>query len=102
MRCHYNINKKHCRHIPGIILDNILCSLFIDNHGGMLLLITKTGQNEQVDLISLNGLTPSTAKESLALRGSYLKCGHFSSMFVNAEPYAGIRRISSPLLFCAW
>ena len=42
MRCHY-INKK-CRHnIPRIIIDNVMCSLFIDNHGGMLLSITKIG-----------------------------------------------------------
>ena len=42
MRCHYI--KKNCRHnIPEIIIDNIMCSLFIDNHGGMLLLMTKMG-----------------------------------------------------------
>ena len=35
--------KKGCRHIPGIIIDNIMCSLFIENHGGMLLLIKKIG-----------------------------------------------------------
>ena len=100
-----NALKKHCSKvqiIPRTIIANIICSLFIDIHGGMLLLITKTGQTEQVDLISANGLTPSAAKESLSLRGSSLKRGHFSFMFVNAEPSAGIRRISSSLLFRAW
>src|SRR5713101_814003 len=94
-----NALKKHCSKvqiIPGTIIDNIICSLFIDIHGGMLWLMTKTGQTEQVDLNSLNGLTPSAAKESLALRGSSLNYGHFSSMFLNAEPSAGIRRMSSP------
>ena len=41
MPLHYKKNYRH--HIPGIIINNIMCSLFIDNHGGMLLLITKIG-----------------------------------------------------------
>ena len=57
MICHY-IKKKNCRHILGIIIDNSMCSLFVDNHGGMLLLITKIGHIMQTDLISANGLTP--------------------------------------------
>ena len=44
MRCHnYIINKIVVDTKPRIIIDNIMCSLFIDNHGGMLLLITKIG-----------------------------------------------------------
>jgi hypothetical protein len=51
---------------------------------------------------SPNGLTPSTANESLRLRGSTLKCGHISSIFLNADPSAGIQRTPSLLLFFAW
>ena len=74
MRCHnYIINKtvfviktwnNHRQHYV---------SLFIDNHGGMLLLITKICHTVQIDLIYANGLTPSAAKEILRLRGSSLK-----------------------------
>ena len=88
--------KNHCSKqiIPGTIIANIICSLFIDIHGGMLLLITKTSQTEKIYFISPNGLTPSAAKESLTLRGSSLKCGHFPPISLNAEPFAGIRRMS--------
>ncbi len=43
-----NALKNHCSKqiIPGTIIANIICSLFIDIHGGMLLLITKTGHTE--------------------------------------------------------
>ena len=95
--------KKHCcKKIIGTIIANIIFSLFIDIHGGMLLLITKTGHTEWIDLISTNGLTPSNAKENLTLWGSSLKCVHFSSMSLNVEPSAGIQRMSPSLLFRAW
>ena len=42
MRCHY-IKNNCCRHLPGIIIANIMCTMFIENHGGMLLLIKKIG-----------------------------------------------------------
>ena len=43
-----NALKNHCSKqiIPGTTIANIIYSLFIDIHGGMLLLITKTGQTE--------------------------------------------------------
>ena len=40
------LKNNCCRHIRGIIIANIMCSLFIDNSGGMLLLITKIGKSE--------------------------------------------------------
>ena len=53
--------------IPGTIINNIICSFFIDIHGGMPLLITKTSHTELVGVISPNGLTSSNANESLRL-----------------------------------
>ena len=96
------LKKNCCKQIPGTVTANIICSIFIDIHGGMLLLVTKTGHTKYIDPISTNGLTPSAAKESLTLRGSSLKCGYFSSVSLNVEPSLGIRRMSSSLLFCAW
>ena len=43
MKIEKPLHKKSCRHIAGIIIDNIMFSLFIGKHGGILLLITKIG-----------------------------------------------------------
>ena len=40
------IKKHYCKQIPGTIIANIICSLFIDIHGGTLLLITKTSHTK--------------------------------------------------------
>ena len=38
--------KNKCKKIPRKIIVNIMCSLFIDIKGGMLLMITKIGHTE--------------------------------------------------------
>jgi hypothetical protein len=52
-----------------------------------------------MDLISLNGLTPSTTNESLTLWGSSLKMGNISLMIVNWEPFVATHIIPSSLIF---
>ena len=71
MRC-YHVKKNILnKFIPRTIISNIMCSFVIDNHGGILLLMTKTDHTELIDLISPNGLTPSVANERLRLQGYY-------------------------------
>jgi hypothetical protein len=39
-------SKNQCKQIPGTIIVNIMCSLFIDIQGGLLFLITKIGHTD--------------------------------------------------------
>jgi len=39
-------SKKYCKQIPGRVIANIVCSLFIDIQGGRLLFIKKIGHAE--------------------------------------------------------
>ena len=63
------LSSKHMQvnYIPGTIIANIVCSLLTDIQGGRLLFITKTGQTEEVERSSPNGLTPPATNESLTL-----------------------------------